>query len=166
MYQVFHYLPLQNLYLCKLQPMPSPTVDQCKEVLCWQPCLTSVIQSLSIQLWIINSGRSVLFEIRNPGLIPTYSSPTLNEYKITANTCSFDLTNNFCTSQKQIKKNQKSSKDSDLNYTEFSEHSSHLSCTSIKIAFLILFLAFASVLLTYRANSKVLLLGRVVNKHR
>lgn len=146
--------------------MPSSTVDQCKEILCGPPCLTPVIQRLRIQVWIINSGCRVLFGIRNPGLIPTYSSPTLNECKITTNKCSFDLTNNFCTSQKQIKKNQKSSKDSDLNYTVFSEHSSHLSCTSNKIAFLIPFLAFASVLLTYRANSTVLLLTRVVTKHR
>lgn len=73
--------------------------------------------SLSTHSGIINSGHRVLFGIRNPGLIPTYNSPTLNEYKITTNVQFWF--NNFCTSQKQIKKNEKSSKDSDLNYTEF-----------------------------------------------
>jgi len=105
---------------------PSSTVDLCKEVLTWPPSLTPVIQSLTNELCIISSSSRVLFGIRNPGLIPTYNSPTLNEYKITTNTCSFDLANFFCTSQKQIKQNQKSSKDNDLNYTELLQSILHI----------------------------------------
>lgn len=145
--------------------MPSPAVHQCKDLLPWPSCLTPVIQSLSIQSGIINSGCRVLFGIRNPGLIATYNPSTLNEYKITINMCSFDLTT-FALHKSKLTKNHKSSKDSDLNYRVFSEHSPHLRCTSNKIACLIPFLVFASVLLTYRENSKVLLLGRVATNHR
>lgn len=99
----------------------------------------------------LSAQAAVLFAIRNPRLIPTYNSPTLNEHKINTNACSFDLTNFFCTSQQQIKQN--GFKDNVLNYAVILEHSSHLSCTSNEIAFLIPFLAFTSVSLTYIINS-------------